>query len=119
MMRIAIGILGLALGMLVLLQSCAISIGSDVVGDATTSEAGGVGIIMGILYFIGGAFAFGLPLVSLIVFALATLAGLTIGTGVFADLQIWAYVALALAVLSFVAWRKGRRKTDNAGASGA
>jgi hypothetical protein len=109
-MRIAIGILSLALGILVLMQSCAVTVGSDMIGDDATSGAGSLGIIVGLLYFVGGSFAFGLPIVSLIIFLLAAVIGFSAGSGgVFKDLEVWAYVAIVLALLSFFAVQSARK----------
>ena len=109
-MRMAVGILGLVVGLLAFLQSCAVYVGSDMTGDTATSEAGAVGLVVGLAYLVGGAFAFGLPTVSLVVFALAALAAFAAAaSGEFADLNVWGFGALILAVLSFVARRKGQR----------
>lgn len=109
-MRIAVGILGLMAGLLVILQSCAVSVGSNMVGDAATSDAGAAGLLVGFACFIGGAFAFGLPTVSLVVFALAALAAFAAAaSGEFDDLNVWGFGALILAALSFVARRKGQK----------
>lgn len=113
-MRIAVGIIGIMLGLLVIMQSCTIMVGSDIAGDSVTSESGAVGILIGFLYFVGGAFAFGLPTVSLVMFIIAAVAGFAAASqGVFADLQIWAYGALILAVMSFFALRKARKTSGD------
>ena len=109
-MKIAIGIIALLLGLFVSVQSFTVSFGSHLLQDEATSQVAAVGIFVGLLYFIGGAFAFGLPVVSMVMFAIAALLGLSAGAdGDFSDLSIWGGLALVLAVLSFFAWRSGRK----------
>lgn len=111
-MKIATGIIAMLLGMIVLLQSCTVGTASHMIGDKASSDAGGLGLIAGFLIFVGGAFAFGLPIVSVIVFALAGLLAL-MGAAEFPDLRVWATVCGILAVMAFYAWRSGRKtKTD-------
>ncbi|MBB4305034.1 hypothetical protein GGD81_004100 [Rhodobium orientis] len=68
-MKIATGIVGIVVGLLVLLQSCAVGVGSNLVNDQATLQAGSVGVLVGFLFFVAGAFAFGLPVVSMVIFA--------------------------------------------------
>jgi hypothetical protein len=107
-MKIAIGIIGIMLGILVLLQSCTIGAASHMIGNEAGGDAGALGILAGLLLFIGGAFAFGLPIVSAITFALAGLIAFA-GSAAFPDLQIWGVVALAMAAMAFFAWRSSRK----------
>ncbi|WP_236764438.1 hypothetical protein [Agrobacterium tumefaciens] len=72
-MKIAVGIIGLFLGILVLLQSCAVTAGSGLLNDQATGSAGAVGMLTGVLLVIGGAFSFGLPLVGAIIFLVSAL----------------------------------------------
>ena len=109
-MKIAVGIISLMLGLLVMLQSCTIGTASHMLGDQTTSEAGAVGLFAGLLLFFGGAFAFGLPIVSVCLFTLAGLMAL-LGAAEFPDLTIWAIIAFVLAGLSFFAWRSGKKRS--------
>lgn len=109
-MRIATGILGLILGLLVLLQSCAVTTGSAFLEDDATSEAGAIGLFIGLLYFVGGAFAFGLPGVSVIVFGFAGLLGFAAAAqGEFTDLAVWAGAAIILATMAFFSRKKTKR----------
>lgn len=108
-MKIAVGIIALMLGLLVMLQSCAVGTASHMLGDQTASEAGAMGLIAGLLLFFGGAFAFGLPIVSACLLTLAGLIAL-LGAAEVPDLTIWAIMAFVLAVLSFFAWRSGKKK---------
>lgn len=109
-MKIAVGIIAIMLSLLVMLQSCTVGTASHVVGDQMTSQAGAVGLFAGLLLFFGGAFAFGLPIVSACLFTLAGLLAL-VGASDFPDLKIWAFVAFALAGLSFLAWRSAKKKS--------
>lgn len=107
-MKIATGIIAMLLGMLVLLQSCTIGTASHMIGDKASADAGGIGLIAGFLIFVGGAFAFGLPFISMIVFALAGLLAL-VGAAEFPDLRVWAVACAILALMAFFAWRTGRK----------
>ncbi len=110
-MKIATGIIGIFLGLIVLLQSCAVTAGSGLLKDQATGGSAAVGMLVGLLFFIAGAFAFGLPLVSAIIFVAASLLAFLASTqGSFADIVIWAYIALALAVMAFFTWRSGKKK---------
>ena len=79
-MRVAVAILSLILVLLVGLQSCAISVGAALSEDDNLAGGGAVGILMALLFLLGGGFAVGYPLVSLIIFAIAGLFGLAAGT---------------------------------------
>ena len=108
-MKIAIGIIGIMLGVLVLLQSCTVGTASHMLGDTATGDAGSLGILAGLLMFIGGAFAFGLPIVSTITFALAGLIAFA-GSAEFPDLKVWGFAAFAMALMAFFAWRSAKKK---------
>ena len=106
-------VIALFLMLLVGLQSCAVSLGGSMFGDAGASEGGAVGLFMALLFLVGGAFAISFPLVSLISFVAAGLLGLLAGaTTPFGDLTIWGGVALVLAVLSFFGIREKRRRRE-------
>jgi apolipoprotein N-acyltransferase len=113
-MKIATGIIAIMLGLLVILQSCTISTLSSVTENQATFDAGAAGIFTGFLLFVGGAFAFGLPFVAMIVFALAGLVAL-LGINEFPDLKSWAGVSVVMALLAFVAWRSDRKKHQTPG----
>jgi hypothetical protein len=109
-MKIAIGIIAMLLGLTVLLQSCTVSLGGGLLEDEAVSQAGAVGVFVGFLYFVGGAFAFGLPVVSMVVFVVAAVFGLAAGaSGDFSDLTIWGGAAVILSAMSFLAWRSQRK----------
>lgn len=109
-MKIATGIIGIFLGLLVLMQSCAVTAGSGLLEDKATGGAGAIGMLVGLLFFIAGAFAFALPLVAAIMFALgAVFAFFASTSGNFADIGIWGGIALVLAVMAFFTWRSGKK----------
>lgn len=74
-------------------------VGSELVSDAALSEAAAAGMGVGFVFPIDGAFAFGLPTVSLAIFALVALTafGAYDMASVFEDMAVWALVALVLA----------------------
>jgi len=61
------------------------------------------GAAVALLYLIGAAFAMGRPLVSSAAFALGALLGIAAGMWTnYSDLQLWGWLAAALAVLSLL-----------------
>lgn len=108
-MKIALGIIAIMLGILVLMQSCTVGTASHMMGDTTTGDAGSLGVLAGLLLFVGGAFAFGLPAVSAVIFTLAALFAFG-GSAAFPDLKVWGFISLAMAVGAFFAWRSGKKK---------
>ncbi len=110
-MRIASGIISLILGLLVFLQSCTVSIGGSVIGEESAAQGGSVGILVAILFVIGGAFAFALPKVAMVVMVLAGIFGIAAGaTTTYADIRIWGFIAIALAIMNYFGSRKPRDK---------
>lgn len=108
--RIATTVVALVLMLVIGLQSCAVYAGGSVLKEDATAQGGALGILLTLLFLVGGAFALGLPTVSLVVFVLAGLLGLLGGlTSGFPDLTIWGVVALVLAVLSYFGRREKRR----------
>jgi hypothetical protein len=104
-------IIALVLMVVIGAQSCTVYLGGSVLEQQRTSEGGAVGILITLLFLVGGAFALPFPLVSLIAFLAAGLLGLAAGaTTPFTDLTIWGVVALVLAVLSFLGLREKRRR---------
>ncbi len=108
-MKIATGIIAIMLGLLVLLQSCTIGAGSSLTGNQAMAEAGGVGAIAGFFLFVGGAFAFGLPMVGAIVFIVAAFVAVS-GADQIPDLRVWAVLSLVLAAMALFAWGSDRKK---------
>ncbi|TPI28806.1 hypothetical protein FJW07_30770 [Mesorhizobium sp. B3-1-9] len=106
-MKIAVGIIGILLGLVSMLQSCAVATGGSLTSNHDLAGAGSVGLLVGLLFFIGGAFAFGLPLVSAIIFVVGSLFAF-IAASSFTDMKIWAFADLILAAMAFFAWRSAR-----------
>lgn len=110
-MKIAVGIIGMMIGLLVTLQSCTVAVGSHVLADQAGFEEGSAGLTVGVFAFIAGAFAFGLPGTATVLFVIAGLVGLLIGTqGTFTDLAGWGGACLLLALLAFSARSKKHSK---------
>ncbi|MGQ3210121.1 MAG: hypothetical protein ACT6U0_29045 [Shinella sp.] len=86
------------------------------IGNEAGGDAGALGILAGLLLFVGGAFAFGLPIVSIVTFTLAGLLAIA-GSAKFPDLQIWGFASLGMAAMAFFAWRSGKRKAAAAGST--
>lgn len=109
-MRLASGILSLLFGLIALGQSCLVNIGGSIVGDASTSEGGAVGLLVALLFIIGGAFAFKVPKVAMVFTGIAGFLGLAVGkTTSFSDMSLWGVVAIILTVLIYIGSRKPRR----------
>ncbi|RWD01423.1 MAG: hypothetical protein EOS58_25440 [Mesorhizobium sp.] len=106
-MKIAVGIIGILLGLVSMLQSCAVATGGSLTSNHDLAGAGSVGVLVGLLFFVGGAFAFGLPLVSAIIFVVGSLFAF-IAASAFTDMKIWAIADLILAAMAFFAWRSAR-----------
>ncbi|MCL6627506.1 MAG: hypothetical protein K6T68_13085, partial [Alicyclobacillus shizuokensis] len=100
-------------------QSCAVGVGSSILGDKNTSGAGAMGLLVAFLFLIGGAFAFAKPIVSTVVFLLGCLAAIIAASGSsFTDMWIWAGVSFVLAIMSYFAHR-GDKKKQKTHATGA
>ena len=56
-------------------QSCAVSLEDSLANTKTSQQGGPVGLVMAMLFLVGGAFALILPLVSLVAFLLSGLLG--------------------------------------------
>lgn len=103
-MRIASGIISLMLGFAVLFQSCAVAgLGSIVDPDSTI---GAVGMLVGFLLLISGAFSFQLPKVSLVICIIAALFAGIEAMNEFPDMKVWAVLCLVLAVMNYFGARK-------------
>jgi hypothetical protein len=109
-MRIAVMIISLALTLMVGLQSCALFAGGSMTRDQSTAGGGAMGILVALLFVVGGAFAIGIPRVSMFAFGVAGLLGIAVGTGgSFKDMTIWGIVAFGLAVMSYFGDRELQR----------
>lgn len=111
-MKIASGIISIILGLIVFLQSCTVGIGGAVFDEESAAQGGGVGIFVALLYMVGGAFAFALPKVALVVMAIAGVFGIATGTTTsYKDMTVWGVIALVIAVLNFFGGRKPKKGT--------
>lgn len=118
-MKLATGLIGIFLSLIVMVQACAIYAGGSLASNQSFGEAGAVGVMVGVLLFLGGAFAFGLPLVACVIFTLGGLLAMAI-SGTFADMWIWGLVSFGLATMALFAWRsasKARKARQQAGAA--
>ena len=108
-MRVATTILSLVLMVVVGVQSCALYLGGSAMGGLGTAEGGALGLLVALLFLVGGAFAMPRPLVSFVAFLASRVFGLAGGaTTSFGDLTIWGGAALVLAGLSFLGVREKR-----------
>jgi hypothetical protein len=104
-------IISLVLTVIVLAQSCAVNFGGAVGKNEGVTQGGAMGILIALLFLIGAAFVMGIPLVSTIVFVLAGILGFMVAaTTPFTDLRIWGWIALILAVMSFIGYLGKRRE---------
>ncbi len=110
-MRVATTILSLVLMLVLGAQSRTVTLGGALGEDEVLANSAAVGLLVAFLFLVGGAFAVGLPLASLVVFVVAGLLALLSGTtSEFTDLTIWAVVSFVLAALSFFGVREKRRR---------
>lgn len=105
-MRIAIMVISLGLFLVVGFQGCVAMTGGAAFGEAGAEEAGSIGILLALLFLVGGAFALKKPLVTSIILAVGGLIALAVGGEHYADLPIWGVIALIMAVVSFISHKK-------------
>ena len=99
-MKIALGVILLGMALIVLLQSCATSVGGAMTNDQMTKLDAGLGFLTGFALLVAGGLAFQLPRAAAVVLALAGAVALLAGSGKYADLPIWGGVMLAIAVVA-------------------
>lgn len=110
-MRIAVMVISLGLMLIIGVQSCAASFGGSMGHDQSMTNAAGMGFFVVFLFLIAAAFAISFPIVSLVTFLLAATVALAAGfSSNFADLAIWGFVALILAVMSYFGHREKKRR---------
>lgn len=97
-MKIAVGIIGLVLSMIALMQSCTITGLSGLAKNTQFGEAGAFGVLTSFLMFFGAAFSFGLPKVARVLFVLGFLASIP-ARKTFPDMWIWGVACLILGIL--------------------
>ncbi len=109
-MRVATMIIGIFLAIMLLVQSCTVFVGGELFTEESMSQGGAVGIFVGFLFIIGGAFALKIPKVSIVVFAIGAVVGFIAGaTTEFGDMTFWAIAAVILSILSFAGHRRLQR----------
>ena len=97
-MRIAVLVIAICLVMIIGVQSCSVMVGGYFSHDQATSGGGEIGILIAFLFLLGAAFAMGVPRVSVVVFVLGGVLGISTGsTTQFHDLTIWGVISLILA----------------------
>lgn len=103
-MRIASGIISLLLGCVILFQSCTVAgLGSIV---SPESQAGAIGMLLGLVLMISGGFSFRLPKVATVLCIVGVLLALMEAMNDFPDMKIWAVICLGLALMNFFSARK-------------
>jgi hypothetical protein len=114
-MRVAATILGLVLSVAFAVQALAGNALGSIANDEATVEATSVGLVAAFLMLLGGAFAYGLPVVAAVLFALSGLFALA-GRADYPDLAWWSGVAFVLAGVALLGWvgkrRAERRRRD-------
>lgn len=105
-MKTAVGIIGVGLGLIVLMQACSVTGLSQLAQQQDSAEAGSIGMVVAVLMFLGGAFSFGVPRLATAMFGLAFLASLP-ARAAFPDMAVWGGVSIVLGLmLSFSQWKK-------------
>jgi hypothetical protein len=117
-MRIAVTIISLVLMLIIGFQSFAAYGLGSVVKHEAAAASGAAGLAVSFLYLLGGAFALGVPVLSVIALLLAGLfARVIAGDGLHKDMYIWGWIAWMLAGLEFVSILRARkRKSTSEGA---
>jgi hypothetical protein len=108
-MRIATMVIALALSAFALLESFAVKVEGALVNVVEAKHAASVGIGVAFGLLVGGAFAFGLPAVALVVFALSGAYALSVAGRlypIFPDLLVFGWACVALALMAALAWRE-------------
>ncbi len=94
------------------LQTFLVSALSQATDDSSSGQAAAAGLMMSLLWLVACAFVLPLPMVSIVLFVLASILGFA-SSGEFPDLGIWGGISLVLAALSLFGWigkRKERRR---------
>ena len=114
-MKIATGIITLVLMFIVGIQSLAVAAGASLANMKHAEQGGSVGIFGAFLFLVGGAFAFGVPLVAAIIMIVAGIFAVAAGASTpFHDLVIWGVLAFILAGMSLLSFFLGRRRKRRA-----
>lgn len=106
-MRIAVLIISLCLVMVVGLQSCVANFGGAISNDDNLSGAAGAGILLALIFMIGGALVMQHPKASMILYIIgATIAWSGATQSEFKDLYFWACISSVLAFMSYIGMRQ-------------
>ena len=89
-------------------------VGGKIGGDKGLVQGGAIGVVVTLLFLVGGAFALSLPLVAVISFVFAALMALAAYIPGFTDMAYWAIASGALATMSFFGFREKRRAATRA-----
>ena len=114
-MKIAAGLVSILFSVIVFLQSFVLSVGGGIFADEAASSGGAVGILVALLFFVAGAFAFALPKIAMVISVItAFFAFMNWVGGDFPDMGAWAVLALCLAVIEYFAGRKAKKIKEQA-----
>lgn len=106
-MRIAVMVIALCLVLIIGAQSCAVGVGSSMLGDKATSDAGAFGVLLAFLFVLGAAFVLRAPGVSAAIFIGGGVLALGAGSaGAFKDLLVWGVLSIVLGIMALF----GRRE---------
>lgn len=104
-MKVALGIIGIGLSVLVMLQSIVFD-GVDSLIQEEVLYAGSVGVLVAFLIFVAAAFSFRLPLVGGVIFAISGFLAFSI-SAIFPDMAFWGSTSLILGTLAgFSGWKE-------------
>lgn len=109
-MRIATAIISILMSIFVFLQTMLVGGLSDATGDKESSSAAALGLLGALIWLVAGALVIGFPRISMIMFAIASVAFFA-GAASFPDLGVYGAFSLAFTVMSFLGWR-GKKKSD-------
>lgn len=111
-MRIATGVIALVIMLVVGVQSCMVTGLGSLGQDEDLAGGGAIGVLVGFLFLLGGAFSFARPKISMVVFGIAALFGFIGSTTGFSDLSVYAWASLILACMSYFGDKELRKKQE-------
>jgi hypothetical protein len=107
-LRVTILVLGVLAGLFMIQQVYMLASLASVF--APGSPLATASMLVAFAWIVALACVWAVPGVAALVFVLAALGAFVIGAGsIFRDMTVWGVVALVLALLCLVAWRRGRR----------
>jgi hypothetical protein len=102
-MRVAILIIGLVFAILSGLQAFTAYMFGSGFGQHGTSNAGSMGMVVALFLLLGAAFALNIPTVSVVMFTIGGIFGVSTPAGSYGDLTAWGVISFILAVMALVA----------------